>query len=214
MFFCNFFDRRKNTFEMSYELILQNMKNKNTTYNIVELGTSRSFVTGGVQGCLSPDPIYWYPNHPELWDWGAGIFTKVFAENLQGQKYILHTVDPSKEANIIVRTMCNEYEEVKIHLAYSTNFLNSFTEKIDFLYMDHMETSEEAALLHLEDAKLVVEKNLMSENGIILIDDIGPNIIGGKGKYSIPYLLNNGYKIVMHEYQVLMIRDNTELFNE
>ena len=90
-------------------------------------------------------------------------------------------------------------------------FLNSFTEKIDFLYMDHMETSEEAAILHFLDAKLVVDKNLISENGIILIDDIGPDIIGGKGKYSIPYLLDNGYKIVMHEYQVLMIRDNTDL---
>lgn len=213
MIFNNFFDRRKNTFEKSYELILQNMKNKGkkNTYNIVELGTSRSFVTGGVQGCLSPDPIYWYPNRPELWDWGAGIFTKVFAENLEGQNYKLHTVDPSKEANTIVKTMCSEYDEVKIHLTDSTHFLNSFTEKIDFLYMDHMETSEEAAILHLTDAKLIVDKKLMSENGIILIDDIGPDIIGGKGKYSIPYLLDNGYKIIIHEYQVLMIRDNTAL---
>ena len=213
MIFNNFFDRRKNTFEKSYELILQNMKNKGkkNTYNIVELGTSRSFVTGGVQGCLSPDPIYWYPNHPELWDWGAGIFTKVFAENLEGQNYKLHTVDPSKEAYTIVKTMCSEYDEVNIHLTDSTNFLNSFTEKIDFLYMDHMETSEEAAILHLTDAKLIVDKKLMSENGIILIDDIGPDIIDGKGKYSIPYLLDNGYKTVIHEYQVLMIRDNTEL---
>jgi hypothetical protein len=49
-----------------------------------------------------------------------------------------------------------------------------------------------------------VEKDLMNKNGIILIDDIGSNIIGGKGKYSIPFLLENGYEIVMHEYQVLM----------
>jgi hypothetical protein len=65
--------------------------------------------------------------------------------------------------------------------------------------MDHMETSEEAAKQHLEDAKIIIEKDLMNKNGIILIDDIGYNIVDGKGKYSIPFLLENGYEIVIHE---------------
>lgn len=207
MIYSSFFDRRTNTFEKSYELIIQNMEKKNDIYNIVELGSSRSYVNGGVVGCLSTDKIYWQPNNPEVWDWGAGVFTKVFAENLKGQNYKLYTIDPSREANIIVTTMCGEYNEVKIDLNYSTNFLNNFNEKIDFLYMDHMETSEQAAHQHLYDAKLIIEKNLMSENGVILIDDIGHNIIDGKGKYSIPYLLENNYKIIIHEYQVLMIKN-------
>jgi hypothetical protein len=47
----------------------------------------------------------------------------------------------------------------------------------------------------------------MSENGVILIDDIGDNITHTKGKYSLPYLLENGYKQVLAEYQVLLERD-------
>jgi hypothetical protein len=72
--------------------------------------------------------------------------------------------------------------------------------------MDHMETSEEAAIQHLDDIKLIIDKNMMSENGVILIDDIGYNIIDGKGKYSIPFLEKNNYKITIHDYQVLMER--------
>ena len=77
MIYNEYFDRRNNTFKKSYELILQNMENKNGTYNIVELGTSRSFVSGGHDGCSSPEQHYWKPHNPEMWDWGAGIFTKV-----------------------------------------------------------------------------------------------------------------------------------------
>jgi hypothetical protein len=142
---------------------MEKMADKNRTYNIVELGSSRSFVTGGVPGCMSPDTKYWYPNNPNLWDWGAGIFTKVFAENLKGQKCNIYTVDPDINANIIVTVMCDEYKNVTICKTYSTNFLLDFNDKIDFLYMDHMETSEEAAIPHLVDVKLIIDKNMMSE---------------------------------------------------
>ena len=209
MKYSNYFDRRTSTFLKSYELINANMEkmiDKNRTYNIVELGSSRSFVTGGIPGCMLPDTKYWYPNNPSLWDWGAGIFTKVFAENLKEQKCNIYTVDPDTHANIIVTVMCDEYKNVTICKTYSTNFLLDFNEKIDFLYMDHMETSEEAAIQHLVDIKLIIDKNMMSENGVILIDDIGYNIIDGKGKYSIPFLEKNNYKITIHDYQVLMER--------
>ena len=208
MNYNKFFDRRKNTFEKSYELILKNIENKKDTYNVVELGSSRSFVNWGYEGCLSTDPRFWDPNNPEIWDWGAGVFTKVFAENLSGKNYKLYTIDPNSDANAIVTTMCGAYNDVIIHKTYSSDFLNSFNEKIDFLYMDHMETSEEAAIQHLNDAKLIIEKDLMSKNGVVLIDDIGENVIDGKGKYSIPFLQNNNYKIIMHEYQVLMVNNN------
>jgi len=72
--------------------------------------------------------------------------------------------------------------------------------------MDHMESGEEACIQHLNDAKQIVEKDIMSENGIILIDDIGDNITNTKGRYSIPYLLENGYRQVIGEYQVLLER--------
>jgi hypothetical protein len=80
MKYSDFFGRRKNTFEKSYELILERMHDTaGTPYNIVELGTSRSFVSSDSPGCMKTDIQYWRPDEPKCWDWGAGIFTKVFS---------------------------------------------------------------------------------------------------------------------------------------
>ena len=52
MKYSDFFGRRKNTFEKSYELILERMHgdaSEETPYNIVELGTSRSLFQATVQ---------------------------------------------------------------------------------------------------------------------------------------------------------------------
>jgi hypothetical protein len=205
MLYYDLLDRRINTFSKSLSLIKESMK-KDTPYTIVELGTSRSFVNGGYDGCCSPDPIYWSPKQPKIWDWGAGVFTKVFSDNLRNDNVKLYSIDPNEGAIFISSTMCKGNSNVKIIKDYSTNFLNSIDFKIDFLYMDHMESGEDACIQHLNDSKLIVEKNLMSDNGIILIDDVGTDLYHTKGKYSIPYLLENGYNLVLHEYQVLLVR--------
>ena len=49
---------------------------------VVELGTTRSFVHGGLPGCGLDDAHYWQPYNPESWDWGAGFFTRIAAECL------------------------------------------------------------------------------------------------------------------------------------
>ena len=209
MKYSEFFDRRKNTFEKSYDLILQHMKaldNEPTkrSYNIVELGTSRSFVSGNHPGCMRTDIQYWRPDEPSCWDWGAGIFTKVFSDNLDGRNYKLYTIDPNPNAIQIVSTMCGANKNVQIVQDYSSEFLKNIDFTIDFLYMDHMESGEDACIQHLKDSEYIIKNGLMSENGVILIDDIGDNITNTKGKYSIPYLLNNGYNQVIAEYQVLL----------
>ena len=70
---------------------------------------------------------------------------------------------------------------------------------------------EPTAELHLRESKILVENDLISEDGIILIDDVrNPQSMKqnddeyGKEKYSIPYLRDNGFEIIMDEYQVLM----------
>jgi hypothetical protein len=112
--------------------------------------------------------------------------------------------------------MCGHNKNVHIVQGYSSDFLKEFAHTgtssapnhatIDFLYMDHMESGEEACIQHLKDAEYIIDNGLMSENGIILIDDIGDNITNTKGRYSIPYLLKNGYRQVIGEYQVLLER--------
>ena len=68
------------------------------------------------------------------------------------------------------------------------------------------------AQLHLREAQIIVEKDLVNKNGIILIDDIrscvpyehDQGIELGKGYLSIPYFLANGYEIIMDEYQTVL----------
>lgn len=200
MKYSEFFNNRKNTFEKIYEFILNNIDNKKT-FNIVELGTSRSFVTGRIENRIE----FWNPDKPQNWDWGAGCFTKTFADNLEGYNFKLYTIDPCPNANKVVKTIIGNNKNVEIIKAYSTDFLNNIDFKIDLLYMDHMESGEEACKLHLSDIKLIIEKDLMSKKSLILIDDTPPESgFNSKGLYSIPYLINKGYKKVIHEYQVLL----------
>ncbi len=191
---------------------------------IVELGASRSYVSGGNEGCMDDDPKYWDSTRPERWDWGAGIFSRVCAEVIAGTGASLHSIDPSPKAMRISKMITSGIDaNVSFHQTTSTEFLRSLGEPIDLLYMDHHETCEEGALLHQMDAELIVEQALIAGDGTILIDDIhvdGPvreratrifrGLVGkghlhyGKGKYSIPYLCDHGFEVLYAGYQVVL----------
>jgi len=191
--------QRKNTFKKAWDCI----RDKNDIV-IVELGTSRSFKSWGI----SSDDKDWYPDEPEKWAWSDGCFTRLFADNLKGKNYTIYTIDPCPSAIKVVKTMIGDSEDshrVKILQMKSTEFLENFNDKIDLLYMDHLESGEEACQVHLIDSKIVIDKQLMKDDGIIFIDDC-PEGKTGKGKYSIPYLLENGYEKIIHEYQMILTR--------
>lgn len=184
---------------------------------IVELGTSRSFTHGGHPGCNSVDPSYWDCTRPENWDWGAGFFTRMVATCLQQCKPEIHTVDIAASHIVRSQLMTKEFSSLMTyHVESSIDFLRNchFPQGIDLLYLDtgDMTPIEPTALLQLEEAKVIVERNLLSENGWILIDDVKnrtPKQYGetselGKSKYALPYLLQNGFEIVMDEYQVIL----------
>ena len=71
---------------------------------------------------------------------------------------------------------------------------------------------EPSALLQLEEARIIVERDLLSKNGLILLDDVKnrtPKKFGeesdlGKSKYSIPFFLDHGFEIVLNEYQIVL----------
>jgi len=199
MKYSEYFNSRKNTFEKTYEKILNNIDSKKT-YNIVELGTSRSFVSSRIIN----DEKYWTPDNIKNWAWSDGLFTKVFADNLEGYNFKLYTVDPCPNANKVVKTIIGNNTNVEVISKYSTDFLNNIDFKIDLLYMDHLESGKEACKTHLIDSKLIIEKDLMAKKSLILIDDTTPVSNGGKSLLSLPYLIDNGYKKIIHEYQVLL----------
>ena len=203
---------RYHTFKYVINHLLDLKKDK---IKILELGTSRSFVSAGIDGCLSTNEKFWHPNNPELWDHGAGMFTyiipKVLKDNLCD--FELHTIDIDDSAISICKTISKNIENIYIHQISSTDFLSSTDIKFDLIYMDTAETNEFGAKLHLEDANIIIKRNLLTNDGIILIDDVrvpwfvnqnGYDWNLGKGKYSIPYFISNGFTHIKDEYQSIL----------
>jgi hypothetical protein len=188
---------------------------KNNGKIIVELGTTRSFVHGGLPGCNSDNPAYWTPNNPANWDWGAGCFTRMAGECLQHTNPIIHTVDLAWQHIERCKIVTKDFAHlISYHVNSSEQFLRSIPYKVDLLYLDtgDMTPIEPTAQLQLREAQIIVERDLIAPNGIILIDDVRnqtPKKFGelsdlGKAKYSIPYLLAHGFEMVADEYQVIL----------
>lgn len=182
---------------------------------IVEMGTSRSFVDGKYPGCNSDDTKYWDINNPEIWDWSAGCFTRVFGELIQDTDIEMITLDFESRHIERCKKITSDLNNIEYYVMSSEDFLLNGQGKIDFLYMDTGDVTpiEPTAELHLRESKIIVENDLISEGGIILIDDVKniqskkqDNSDYGKAKYSIPYLLENGFELVMDEYQVVLLK--------
>lgn len=173
---------------------------------VVELGTTRSFVSGGFPGCMSTDPKYWQPHDPSSWDWGAGMFTKMCAIELRSQQARIHSVDVSPEALQIAHVItADEGDLVTLHHSSSEEFLWSFPQRIDLLYMDAGETGAQADELHAREAAIVLSRQLLSPQGLVLIDDVNiPGNAASKGRLSIPLYLKHGFQIRSSGYQVLL----------
>lgn len=180
---------------------------------IIELGTTRSFLHGGVsEGCMVADKKYWHPEHPENLDWSAGNFTFVFGQ-LPNKE--LHTVDINPNHIWISKTMTEEFTGMYYHISDSVEFLKKFKGHTDLIYLDSGDVGEETAKLHEREANVIVDREIVKVGGYVLMDDVRSNVAVtqfgeksrfGKDKYSIGYFLANGYDWVMDEYQLIMRR--------
>ena len=185
---------------------------KNNGHIIVELGTTRSFVTEHIAGCLSTNPKYWRPDQPQYWDWGAGCFTRVAIECLAHLTPHMFTIDVSPNAMSICRYITQEYADLLTYcIMTSVEFLNECSEQIDLLYLDTGDPPlEKAAQLQLREAKIIIERDLISPGGLILLDDVrntpptAEKPMYGKAMYSLPYFLEYGFEIIEDGYQVLL----------
>lgn len=194
---------------------------KNEGKVIVELGTSRSFNHGGLPGCNSNQISYWKPDQPETWDWGAGFFTRMAAMCLSHLSPQIHTVDLNPSHIARCQIMTADFSQIlSYHVKDSVDFLKNcdFPEGIDLLYLDtgDMTPIEPSALLQFEEVKVIVERNLLAKDGLILLDDVKnrtPREFGemsdlGKSKYSLPFLLQQGFEVIVDEYQVILRKSN------
>jgi len=177
---------------------------------IVELGTTRSFRDGST----AQKTKQWSPNEPEVWDWSAGCFTRITSEIIAGANAKIYSIDLSKDALKVSKTVCKDYlSQIEFQHTTSESFLTSFDKPIDLLYLDTGNMDEATAELHLREAEILAQENTLKDDAIILIDDVrNPHMKiqqnepsdYGKSKYSIPYLVEHGFEILMDEYQVIM----------
>jgi len=215
--FFKFYKRVPKQRDFTFNKCLNYFQNKDFI-NIVELGTSRSFVDGRFPpGVCSIDSKFWKPNKIEKWDWSSGLFTKYFSDILTERKrnFKLTSVDiDSKAIQISTIITQNNNKNIEYVTKSSEDFISGcYPKSIDLLYIDTGNMDENTALLHLREAKLIVKNDILKDDGLILIDDVrNPYMLLnnittdklGKSKYALPYLLKNGYERIEDEYQVLL----------
>ena len=95
----------------------------------------------------------------------------------------------------------------------SIEFLTNFDKKIDLLFLDSYDycgPEENIKRCHLHSlGEIHAAWNKLNDNCFVLIDDVFNEDWDGKGKLSIPYLLNNGFKVqYFTDSQVLLKRGN------
>jgi spermine/spermidine synthase len=180
--------------------------------SVLELGTSRSFVGGAFVGCNSDDPKYWNPNDFTKWDFGAGAFTLIFGQT----NCKLTTVDLIGTHIARCKIMTNSLGINCQHIVSdSINFLKNTADKYDLIYLDtgDMWPIEPSEDLQFEEAKIIVERKLLNQNGLILIDDVlnnTPRSLGkltnqyGKSTKSLPYLLASNFKTLFEGHQYIL----------
>ena len=109
-------------------------------------------------------------------------------------------------------------EDLKIDIAFESTsanaFLNAMEGQAGLIHMDHGENSEETARLHEEDARVIIDRELVRPGGYVLIDDHDSEGEEGvpKSKYSQVAFENAGFDVIEEGYQLLLWRPVEEEF--
>ena len=144
-----------------------------------------------------------------------GASTAVFGLWAKSHNTSLYSVDISPESIAGAREAVEELdlvEHVKLVTGDSVQFLENFTDPVDFLYLDsydydkHDESIQIASQEHhLKEFKAIEEK--LAPGTVVLIDDCDlPG--GGKGKTVIQYMTRKGWQIDTSAYQVLLTKQS------
>lgn len=140
-------------------------------------------------------------------DYSAGFFTYICGLFLKHHGGLLASVELDKDKADFARKWTKGLP-VKVWTQHSHDFLTRYDgPPLDAIYLDSCDTDfPEHASNCLEEAKLALPH--LAKDGMVLIDDT-PNKAGvwhGKGSLAIPWLLENGFRVVFAGYQVLLQR--------
>ena len=141
---------------------------------------------------------------------GDGVSTLIFAEFVSKINGFFWSVDILESSLLLASKLIKEnlnssMPYVSLWHMDSIDFLSSFTDTIDLLYLDSFDLEpgfvDEAQEHNLNEFK--ASENKLSNNCLILIDDYKQPLLGKAGK-TLPYLKSLGYKVIMENYQILL----------
>lgn len=180
------FRRRRITFDKALSLL-----SEREIKTIIETGTSRKGLTNTK---------------------GDGAGTFVFGKWAKENNANLFSVDINEDAVKECKVEVKQQElqdTVTVILDDSLNFLDTFEETVDFLYLDSYDyckvdttIQEKSQEHHLKEFKAI--ESQLHKDTIVLIDDCGlPG--GGKGKTVVPYMEQKGWEVLIDAYQILLV---------
>lgn len=145
-----------------------------------------------------------------------GAATIVFGKWAKENDALLDSVDISEESVRVAQIEVNAQKlnkHVKIHTSDSLIFLRKFNQKVDFLYLDSYDYSSDVSVQQKSQEHHLLEfvaiEDQLHEDSIVLIDDCDlPG--GGKGKKVIEFMKSKGWKVLMNEYQVLLVHEKSK----
>jgi hypothetical protein len=141
-------------------------------------------------------------------DYGAGMSTTLFGRVLRAYRGTLQSVDIDP-ANVLFARRAARGLPVTVTEADSIGFLARLPRGgATHLYLDSLDAdqpgSAEHALLEAQHGSAALDVG-----GAILLDDTfaqGEQAWAGKGRLAVPWLCENGWRIEMAGYQVLLVR--------
>ena len=184
----NWLSKYKNTLGIrysSFEKLFQLADERNLSF-IVETGTARG-------------KNKFYYSKPRV-NWKDGMSTMLFAEYSNLVNGTFWSCDINNQ-NIYNAYQFTEKFSKKVNFAIADSliFLRDINSNIDILYLDSLDGNIEGASDHqLKEAKLAI-KNL-NNDGLVILDDKG-----GKTKLSIPFFLENEWKIIFENDQQVLL---------
>lgn len=139
---------------------------------------------------------------------GAGFFTYLAGAFVNRNGGWLDSVDLSERSVSFAREWTSVFgEHVRIHQSDSVSFLRERSSPIDLLYLDSLDTTEPRHADHcLEEIKAAAPR--LHDRSLVVIDDT-PWQAGawiGKGATAVPWLLEQGWRILYAGYQVVLSR--------
>ncbi len=172
---------------------------KNNGKFILELGSSKN---------RKFDSSFWRADEPENWDWSTGCFTYMVAECLNHIKPHISIIDVNEKSMKRTKFITKKFGfNFDYHVWPILDFLRYHPcdiHPIDLLYINAFNDkfNEDPANFQLEIAKMIIKRNFMSKNGIIILDNSSINT--DQSRYALTYFLSQGFKMIFQGSQIIL----------